>query len=99
MNILLGPLVYAYPILYKFSFVLNLLYNCTVTDFKLPNKYFVCTTLPVVYIDNKQYNNNYDNSNGNDDSCDSASAYMVIAIGLVIRTFIFFNKDLITISS
>jgi len=53
MNILLGPLVYAYPILYKYSFILNLLYNYTVTDFKLPNKYLIYTPLLVAYIDNK----------------------------------------------
>lgn len=99
MNILLGPLIYTYPILHKCSFVLNLLYNCIVTDFKLSNNYFIYTPLPVVYIDNKQYNNNYDNSNSNSDSCDSASAYIVITIGFVIKTFIFSNKDLITVSS
>jgi len=99
MNISLGPLVYTYPILYKYSFVLNLLYNYTITDFKLPNKYLIYTPLPVAYIDNKQYNNNYDNSNGNDNSRDPAFTYIVITIGLIIRTFIFSNKDLITISS
>jgi len=99
MNISLGPLVYACPILHKCSFILNLLYNYTITDFKLPNKHLVCTPLLVAYIDNKQYNNNYDNGNSNDDSRDPASAYMVITIGLIIRTFIFSNKDFITISS
>jgi len=99
MNILLGPLVYTYPILYKYSFILNLLYNYTIMDFKLPNKHLIYTPLPVAYINNKQYNNNYDNSNSNNDFYDPASTYMVITVGLIIRTFIFSNKDLITISS